>query len=91
MNVHLLPVILMLFVPTLMVALPVHVILDTVETDLIALVKYYLIYKLFQTIVVMLASGNFVGTILLFTMHCSKTFYANKIAETSIQTHFLLF
>ena len=50
MNVHLLPVILMLFVPTLMVTLPVHVILDTVETDLIVLVKYYLIYKLFQTI-----------------------------------------
>ena len=39
----------------------------------------------------MFASGNFVGTILLFTMHCSKTFYTNKIAETSIQTHFFLF
>jgi hypothetical protein len=46
MNVHLLPVILMPFVQTLMVALPVHVILDTVETDLIVLVKYYFICKL---------------------------------------------
>jgi hypothetical protein len=72
MNVHLLPVILMLFVPTLMVTLPVHVILDTVETDLIVLVKYYLIYKLFQTIVVMFASGNFVATILLFTIALLK-------------------
>jgi hypothetical protein len=72
MNVHLLPVILMLFVPTLMVTLPVHVILDTVETDLIVLVKYYLIYKLFQTIVVMFASGNFVVTILLFTIALLK-------------------
>ena len=39
MNVHLLPVIRMLPVTTLMVALPVYVILDTVETDLIVMVK----------------------------------------------------
>ena len=39
MNVHLPPVIRMQLVPTLMVALPVHVILDTVETDLIVQVK----------------------------------------------------
>jgi hypothetical protein len=34
MNVHLLPVIRMQLVPTLMVALSVHVKLDTVEMDL---------------------------------------------------------
>ena len=39
MNVHLLPVIRMLPVTTLMVALPVYVKLDTVETDLIVQVK----------------------------------------------------
>ena len=39
MNVHLLPVIRMLPVTTLMVALSVHVKLDTVETDLIVKVK----------------------------------------------------
>ena len=39
MNVYLLPVIRMLLVPTLMVALSVHVILDTVETDLLVKVK----------------------------------------------------
>ena len=44
MNVHLLPVIRMLLVPTLMVALSVHVILDTVETDLLVKVNILMKY-----------------------------------------------
>jgi hypothetical protein len=44
MNVHLLPVIRMLPVTTLMVALSVHVKLDTVEMDLLVLVKLSIDY-----------------------------------------------
>jgi hypothetical protein len=44
MNVHLLPVIRMQLVTTLMVALSVHVILDTVEMDLLVLVKLSIDY-----------------------------------------------